>query len=208
MIRAVIFDFGNVISTFDVGIVLRALAPYSRKNLGDLEAAMFASADLFTRFEAGLVEPDEFFLGMVKAGELTMSKKEFKRAFTQKFTPVSGTAEIIRRLKPDYKLGLLSNTNIWDYEEHITRQDVLPLFDSITLSFEVHVLKPDKVIYRDALSKLAVSPEEAVYIDDTHEYVAAAEELGMKGIHYRSDAGLRDALGEMQILPNKRDGHP
>jgi len=104
-------------------------------------------------------------------------------------------------------LGLLSNTNIWDYEEHITRQDVLPLFDSITLSFEVHALKPDKVIYRDALRKLGVSPEEAVYIDDIHEYVAAAEELGMQGIHYRSDAGLRDALGEMQVLPNKRDGH-
>jgi len=208
MIRAIIFDFGNVISSFDVGIVLRALIPYTGKSPADLEASMFASTDLFTRFEAGLVEPDEFFRSMVRAGALTISKEQFKRAFTEKFTPVPGTTEIIRRLKPEYKLGLLSNTNIWDYEEHITRHVVFPLFDSVTLSFEVHVLKPHNAIYEDALRKLGVSPEEVVYIDDIQEYVTAAEELGMKGIHYCSDAGLRDALDEMQVLPNKRDGHP
>jgi putative hydrolase of the HAD superfamily len=205
MIRAVIFDFGNVISRFDVGIVLRTLAPFTAKPLPELEHAMFDSTDLFTQFEGGHVQPEEFYRCMIAAGGLAMSQEEFRKAFTGKFTPIPGTADIIRRLKPHYLLGLLSNTNIWDFESQIIRQEVFPLFNSVTLSFEVHALKPARRIYDDALVKLGVAPDEAVYIDDIREYVEAAEEMGMKGIRYTSDADLRNALGVLGVMPFSGD---
>lgn len=206
MIRAVIFDFGNVISRFDVRRVLLSLAPFTTKSLPELEHVMFTSTDLFTQFEAGRVTPEEFSRRMIAAGDLAISREEFRRAFTEKFTPIPGTADIIRKLKPHYLLGLLSNTNVWDFTHQIARQEVFPLFDSVTLSFEVHALKPDEEIYHDALGKLGVGPEQVVYIDDIPGYVEAAQRMGMKGIRYTSDGVLREELNALGVLPFAGDG--
>jgi putative hydrolase of the HAD superfamily len=64
----------------------------------------------------------------------------------------------------------------------------------VTASFQVHALKPEKAIYRDALSKLDIQPEDCVYIDDVEQYAEAAAGLAMKAIHYRSAEGLRSSL--------------
>ena len=54
--------------------------------------------------------------------------------------------------------------------------------------------KPNPVIYQEALRASKVKANEAVYIDDLEENVAAAKALGMIGIHLPIPAELPEAL--------------
>jgi putative hydrolase of the HAD superfamily len=54
--------------------------------------------------------------------------------------------------------------------------------------------KPNPVIYQEALRATKVKADEAVYIDDLEENVAAAKALGMIGVHCAVPPTLVDSL--------------
>jgi putative hydrolase of the HAD superfamily len=188
MIRAVVFDFGNVICRFDNRIVLRRIAENTGRSLENLEEVLYQASDTILRYEKGELSSDEFFARVKAMTGLKMSQEEFAEAYSRKFIPIPETNQILRSLKGSYQLGLLSNTSEWDFERGIQMAEVFPLFDAVTVSFQVHALKPAPEIYRDILTKLNVLPEECVYIDDIEEYVVAARGVGMHAFRYR--AGL------------------
>ena len=198
MIRAVIFDFGNVISAFDPGIFLRNLRPYTDRTVEEMRDLIYGS-DLHRSYEAGWITSREFFSETARRCGLGMTEERFADAFTEIFTPIESTARLIADLKGRYRLGLLSNTNAWHYERHIRRVDVFPLFDSVTLSFEVKALKPDEAIYRDALAKLGHPPEECAYIDDVEEYAAGARGIGIHGLRYTGNGELLASLRALGV---------
>ena len=198
MIRAVVFDFGNVICKFDNDVFLRALLPRAESGFEALKEAIYGS-DLPRRYETGLISSEEFFREATRIGNLSAAREEFFRAFNDIFTPIASTSALIRELKKRYRVGLLSNTNEWHYEHYFKSVDVFPLFDSVTLSFAVREMKPGEKIYRDALGKLGAAPEECVYIDDIEAYAEGARKVGMKGIRYVSHEGLVDSLRAMGV---------
>ena len=51
--------------------------------------------------------------------------------------------------------------------------------DAATLSFQAGAVKPDPAIYRRCLGQLGVAPEQALFVDDRLENIAAARELGL-----------------------------
>jgi putative hydrolase of the HAD superfamily len=194
MIKAVIFDFGNVICSFDNDAFLRSLLPYTDKRFDELKAAIYAS-DLPARYETGLISSEEFFREAASLGDLSAPREEFFRAFSRIFTPIPATFRLIRELKKTYKVGLLSNTNEFHYECCFKQVEIFPLFDSVTLSFEVKAMKPDERIYRDAVGKLRVRAEECVFIDDIEANAEGARRLGMAGIRYVTHRALLESLG-------------
>ncbi len=197
-IRAVVFDFGGVIGTFDVGIFLRRIAPRTEKSAVEIGALVYGSK-LPVLYESGRVSSAEFFERFAALCGLRMSEDEFFRAFTEIFTPVEATLDLIRRLKGRYRLGLLSNTNERHFRDYIETVPVFPLFDAVSLSYEVREMKPGERIYRDALGKLGVPPEACVFIDDIEENVAAARRLSMRGIRYEGHERLVEALAELSV---------
>ena len=58
-------------------------------------------------------------------------------------------------------------------------------------------MKPDPQIYRIALDKLEVKPDEAVFVDDMRTNVEAARKLGMQGILFQSQ---EQTLHELKVL--------
>ena len=186
MIRAVVFDFGNVICRFDNGIVLKRIAENTGRSPENLQEILYQSSDTILRYEKGELSSEEFFAHVKAMTGLRMSREEFADAYADKFTPIPETIRILRSLKGKYKLGLLSNTSEWDFERGIQTTEVFPLFDAVTVSFRVHALKPAPEIYQDILTRLKVLPEECVYIDDIEEYVVAAKTVGMHGLPYRA----------------------
>ena len=123
----------------------------------------------------------------------------FREAFIDIFTPVEGTQAILRALEGRCRLGLLSNTNEWHYRRCIRSVPVFPLFETLTLSFEIGALKPEAAMYRDALRKLSLPPEECVYIDDIPQYVEGAKAVGMRGIRFENPEQLRNDLAELGV---------
>ena len=73
------------------------------------------------------------------------------------------------------------------------------LFDVVVDSAHEGVRKPDPRIFRLALERLGgTTPEQAVFLDDFHGNVAAAERLGMRGILVGEDH--RPAMQKLRAL--------
>ncbi len=197
-VGAVVFDFGGVISSIDVGIFLRRLAPRTEKTALEIGSLIYGSK-LPVLYESGRISSAEFFARLAALCGLRMSEEEFVPVFTEIFTPIESTLGLIRRLKGRYRLGLLSNTNEWHFRGHIETIPVFPLFDAVTLSYQVKEMKPGERIYRDALDKLGLPPEACVFIDDIEENVAAARKLSMRAIRYEGHDRLVAALAELDI---------
>jgi len=197
-IGAIVFDFGGVISTVDVEGFVRRIAARSEKSALEIGALLYGSR-LPVLYESGRISSADFFARVVALCGLRMPQDEFVRAFTGMFTPIEPTLALIRRLKGRYRLGLLSNTNEWHFRGHIETVPVFPLFDAVTLSYEVREMKPGERIYRDALGKLGLPPEACVFIDDIEENVAAARKLSMRAIRYEGHDRLVAALAELSV---------
>ena len=58
-------------------------------------------------------------------------------------------------------------------------------------------MKPDTRIYRIALGRLNVKPNEAIFVDDFSDNVAAARALGLTGVHFTDP---QQARRELMIL--------
>jgi len=100
---------------------------------------------------------------------------------------------LVKQLKnKGLKIALLSNTEI-PVMNHIKKQN-WPDFSVFVYSCEVGMRKPDEEIYKYTLEKLAVKPEEAVFVDDKQENIDTANKLGIKGILFNSADELLEKL--------------
>jgi glucose-1-phosphatase len=192
-IQAVIFDFGNVLCAFDNRRILTALAPVCGLPEEELARRIYGS-DLPRAYEAGQIGSAEFLAAISDLCGHTFPEALFIRAFTDIFTPIEDTWRLVRALKPRYRLGLLSNTNPWHFAHGIRTTAVFPLFEAVTLSFEVGALKPDPRLYADATAKLGLPPSACLFIDDIPAFTEGARAFGMHGLTYTGPKALRAEL--------------
>ncbi len=96
-----------------------------------------------------------------------------------------------------YHLGLLSN--MADNARVIfgEKYEILSHFDSVTISSEEGIMKPDAAIFEIALARAGVDPGEAVFVDDFVANVEGARRVGMLGIHFRD---TKQAVAELAAL--------
>jgi putative hydrolase of the HAD superfamily len=84
------------------------------------------------------------------------------------------------------KIAVLSNMPREIGEHMRANFDWLREFDHVTFSYEVHLIKPEPAIYRDALDGVGVRPEEAVFLDDRIENVRGAKAVGLPAVLFES----------------------
>jgi putative hydrolase of the HAD superfamily len=109
----------------------------------------------------------------------------------------SAMLDLVRALRrAGLRTALLSNS--WgndDYPRHLFPE----LFDVVVISAEVGMRKPEERIFRHAAALLGLEPRECVFIDDVQANIAAAEAIGLVGLHHREPAPtiawLTDRLG-------------
>ena len=84
------------------------------------------------------------------------------------------------------KLGLISNclaetSKLWP------STPIAPLFDTVVLSYEVGMMKPDPRIYRLACERLGVEPNDCLYIGDgSSGELTGASNVGMNAVLIRA----------------------
>jgi HAD superfamily hydrolase (TIGR01509 family) len=199
VIKAVIFDFGNVLCRFDNGRFLEGLSTLCGKPAGELKTALYQQSTLTQDYEAGKIGSAEFREGVSALCGTDLPEADFVRVYTGIFTPIETTLDLVRKLKPRYQIGLLSNTSPWHMEHAIRTLDIFPLFDSVTLSYEAGASKPDPQLFEDALAKLGRMAEECVYIDDRQPFALAATEHLMHGLTYTTHAALMADLRRAKV---------
>jgi len=67
-------------------------------------------------------------------------------------------------------------------------------FFAVINSSEIGAAKPDSLIFRTALQRVAATANEALFVDDTAANVRAAAELGIEGHQFVDHGGLEQFL--------------
>lgn len=108
---------------------------------------------------------------------------------------IDGTVEILRELlDAGHRCYALSNWNADTFASIEDRYPFLAWFHGLVISGREGVIKPDPAIYRLLCDRHDVTPETAVFVDDSATNVAAATALGFDGIVFTDPDQLRAAL--------------
>ena len=184
--KAILFDLGNVILDFDFTPAFRKLSGASRRPAEEIKAFFFASG-LEVLYDGGKISSRQFYAHVKKELKHGLDYTEFKKIWNEIFTLNREIANLIERLRPHYRLVLISNTNAMHYEHARLKYPVLRHFDQKILSFKEKVRKPDERIYRKAIRACRAAAGEIFYIDDREDLTEAASALGLKTFTYKNN---------------------
>jgi HAD superfamily hydrolase (TIGR01509 family) len=95
------------------------------------------------------------------------------------------TLSLLRQLHGKYKLGIVSNFAIPEcVTKLLKKHELYSFFDVVVVSGAVNKRKPSPEIFQNALQKLGVGAEEAVFVGDTVDAdVQGAKAAGMKTVY-------------------------
>jgi HAD superfamily hydrolase (TIGR01509 family) len=199
MIQTVISDLGGVIVFFNNKIFYEKMAnfsPFAQEEIGKLA---FAESGLRDSFDKGEITPREFYERVIQKLEANIDYDEFFSLYNDVFSLNPPVLEIMERLKVNYELVLLSNTDVMRFGFVKQKFPEVMIFNKYVLSFEVGFMKPHPQIYKEALRKSGAKAQECVFIDDRKENILGAEELALKGILFESHTKLESTLKEINL---------
>ena len=186
MVKAIIFDCFGVLAT-DIWLAFVDSLPEGT----DLVQA----SALNKAYDKGIISDAQFIEGI---HELTgQDPPLLKNLQSGQLTKNEALFDLIRKLKPDFAMGILSNiSSDWITSEFLTAEEQT-LFKAYVLSYEIGIIKPDPRIYILACERLRVAPHEALMVDDRELYVNGAREAGMNGILYEDLHSFKQQLNEL-----------
>jgi 2-haloacid dehalogenase len=120
--------------------------------------------------------------------------------------PIEGSVALLKELKDaGYELHALTNWSAETFPFARDRFAFLDWFESILVSADVGLIKPDPAIFHLLLERIGRTPSECTYIDDSARNVEAAAAVGLDAIHFESGDRLREALSRRNLLPNRSE---
>ena len=114
--------------------------------------------------------------------------------------PIQETVEIFKKLKETMRAYALTNWSAETFPVALDRYDFLHWFDGRVVSGEEKTRKPFHEFYKILLERFSVDPVKTVFIDDNLRNIKAAEELGIKGIHFNSPDQLKQELIKLGLI--------
>lgn len=176
MIKAVIFDCFGV-------LVRGSLEPFIEKHFGTDPDNQKGIRHLDHLASRGVLTEAQY---LEKVAEITgLTAEQVDAELDQNPANEPLFTYIRDELKPSYKIGFLSNAYDNWLDDLFTPQQQ-QLFDSVVLSYDVRLAKPDPRIYRLAAERLQLEPEQCVFVDDIAEYCETAKVVGMHAVQYKS----------------------
>ena len=202
-ISAIVFDFGGVINNMRWDVA-RELEDEHGLERNSLLKSLYGNEE-WRDVEEGRGDIVQWAINSHKKLEKEAGKKlpPLHQQWRDSWGLIEENIAIIKGLKPQYKVSILSNADL-NLEERIKDgMGIHHLFDDIISSAVVGVAKPKHEIYELAAKRLELPLAECVFIDDAERNVTAAREVGMMAIHFRVHEGdvLADQLAELGVRP-------
>jgi putative hydrolase of the HAD superfamily len=201
-LRALVVDWGGVL-TSPLGDAMRAWCAADGIDYGELR-------QVIKEWNESDGEVGENPVHALERGDLQPA--EFERQLATRLAAVGGRAPdatgLIARMFAGFSLvpamtdavraarsaglatALLSNS----WGNTYPREGWDELFDAVVISGEVRMRKPDAEIFRLTAARLAVEPDDCVFVDDLLSNVRGAEDVGMVGVHHVSAAQTVERL--------------
>ena len=193
-IRNLIFDIGDVLLDYRWRDMLigHGMSPERAEYLG---THMFANP-YWSIYDYG-AEPEEV---IVRGLQLIYPEYRDELAWfieNADQMPVERPAvcERIRELKEKgYRIYLLSNYPERLFKLHTKHSPFMQMIDGAVISYEVHMVKPERRIYQYLLDKYDLKAEECAFFEDRLPNVEAARRLGIDAHQVTSEAELLELL--------------
>ena len=116
--------------------------------------------------------------------------------------PIEGTVEVLADLRrAGVRVAALSNWSAEKFPIARARYPFLGWFETIVVSGEVGMAKPDPRIFRHLLEQTGFDATSTVFVDDAPVNVAVAAELGMTALRFGDPVSLRRDLVAFGLLP-------
>ncbi len=194
MIKAVIFDIGNVLTDFSWQQM------YREKGLGGETFERVARATVQSPFwcelDRGVMTFDEVMEKFVSLDK--EMEDEIRRVLTDAHGIVTGRAYAVPWVCSLKKLGLkvyvLSNFSEKIWHDCKDALEFYEYTDGGIISYKEHLIKPDPAVYELLFKRYELKPEECVFIDDLKENVDVAITLGVHGIVFNTFAQAKEEL--------------
>lgn len=177
MIKAIVFDCFGVVITDALQVMVDELA---EKDPGVPERIH----QLIYRSNRGHISIEET---NVKVAEvLGMPTEEYLRRKSIGETRDQPLLDYIRKLREDYKTGMLSNVSNGGLLRRFKVAELDEYFDVSIASGEIGFAKPEAEAYEIIADRLGVRLDECVFTDDREPYCEGARAVGMKAILYEN----------------------
>ncbi len=190
MIKNVMFDMGQVLLRFERRVFLDRL-DISEQDKQLLLKEVFLSREWVQMDLGTLDEPEAELLMQARLPEhLHSDVHRLTSHWDEPLLPVDGMYELVQELKEaGYGIYLLSNASHRQHE-YWPKLPVSELFDDTVISADLKIMKPDPDIYRYAMEKFGLIPEEVFFVDDVPANVEGANHCGISGTVFYGDVAL------------------
>ncbi len=184
-IKNLLIDFGGVLIDLD-----RAGCIERFKQIGLEQAAslldVFHQQGIFMQQEMGLITPSQFRNELRGMMQQEVSDELIDEVWNSFLVGIPAyKLELLLKLRTQYKVYLLSNTNYihweWSCRNVFNRNGhrVEDFFDKIYLSYEMKTAKPEVDIFQQVLADTDINPAETFFIDDSVANCQTANALGI-----------------------------
>jgi putative hydrolase of the HAD superfamily len=200
-IRAVLFDFGQVLSGPPdptawrrMQTILNTTDPAFRTTYWryrhDYDLGVLSGVEFWRIVGAELGHP-------LSDDELAQLLHADLDLWTQPNQPMIDWAGSLQRA--GIPTGILSNMGDIMEAGIIERCSWLAGFPHHTFSHSLRLVKPDERIYRHAIDAIGQPAEVTLFIDDRIENIEAARALGLQAVQYTTDESLMRSLQDMDV---------
>jgi 2-haloacid dehalogenase len=200
-IKAIIFDFGGVLISWDPRNLYSRFFPEQPQAMEDFLAEIsFMEWNLQQDKGRPFVEAVALLSKQFphRAHLISAYPENYKETVTGS---IDGTVELLRTLK-ETGVSLYGLSN-WSAETFATVRhefEFLELFDEIIISGEVKLIKPEPEIFELCLQKIGKPADQCLFIDDSEPNIITAQKMGFDTVHFESPEHLKNELQIRQLL--------
>lgn len=187
MIKAVLFDVGGVLheSNAVMDEDLKQELRISDTTLQDIWS------DQILKLSTGEIDESTFWTQLARQHGIRRvenSENLLGRAFKEAIFVHQEILDLADELRnKGIQTAILSNT-IPPHSAALRESGDYDGFDPVLLSHEIGIAKPGHEAYTYALDSMNLQPGEVIFIDDRLENIVTANEVGLRGIHFKNQS--------------------
>ena len=201
-IKSIIFDLGAVLLNISYQKTIEEFDKLGIKNSSTFYSKKLQT-NIFNLLETGEISESDFIKEIQKqCTEATNTQILYAWNAMILDLPLR-RVELLKQLKKDFNLYLLSNTNsihMTEFENKLGKKqykEFYQLFDKVYYSHKIGHRKPNAEAFKLIIEENNLIAEEILFIDDSPQHIDGAKKLGIKTYH------LLDNEDVISLFPDK-----